>query len=35
MIVDYKYKFDVVTDDDLAEPDISEYKIQGKNAKEV
>ena len=35
MIVDYKYKFDVVTDDDLAELDISEYKIQGKNAKEV
>ena len=27
IIVDYEYKFDVVTDEDLVEPDISEYKI--------
>ena len=27
-ITDYQYKFDVVTDDDFIEPDISEYEIQ-------
>lgn len=31
IIVDYEYKFDIVTDDDLKEPDISEYTIQGNN----
>ena len=28
IILDYEYKFGVVTDDDLVEPDISEYKVQ-------
>ena len=28
IIMDYEYKFDVVTDEELVEPDISEYEIQ-------
>ena len=28
IITDYEYKFDVVTEEDLVEPDISEYMIQ-------
>ena len=28
IIMDYEYKFDVVTDENLAEPDVSEYKVQ-------
>ena len=31
IIMDYEYKFDIVTDDDLKEPDISEYTIQESN----
>ena len=31
IIMDYEYKFDVVTDEDLKEPDISEYTIQENN----
>ena len=31
IISEYEYKFGVVTDDDLKEPDISEYKIQNNN----
>jgi len=27
-VTDYEYKFDVVTDDDFIEPDISEYEIE-------
>ena len=28
IIVDYDYKFDIVTDEDLKEPDINQYQIQ-------
>jgi len=28
MVTDYQYKFDVVTEEDFIEPDISEYEIQ-------
>ena len=31
IITDYEYRFDVVTDEDLVEPDISEYKVQENN----
>lgn len=31
VITDYEYQFDCVTDEDLVEPDISEYKIQENN----
>lgn len=31
IVIDYEYKFDSVTDEDLVEPDISEYKIQENN----
>ena len=30
-ITEYKVEFDCVTDEDLVEPDISEYKIQENN----
>lgn len=31
IIMDYEYKFDIATDEDLKEPDISEYTVQENN----
>lgn len=33
-VTDYQYEFDTVTDEDLKEPDIKEYKIQGEDTTE-
>lgn len=32
LIIDYKYEFDTVTDEQLQEPDVTQYKIQESNS---